>query len=99
MEPLFVRVQGEVDVWWLFQWGELFDKNKLRAVAVSSPESLLGFHEHSWMFLGLPVRDGCDMGTGDETGLPRQTNTALHSRPCVQLLGMTQEAQGFIESC
>ena len=25
-------------MWWLFQWGELFDKNKLRAVAVSSPE-------------------------------------------------------------
>lgn len=86
-------------MWWLFQWGELFDKNKLRAVAVSSSESLLGFHAHSWMFLGLPVRDCCDMGAGDETGLTRHTNTALHSRPCVQLVGMTQEAQGFIESC
>lgn len=91
--------QSEVYVWWLFQWGELFDKNKLQAVAVSSSESLLGFHAHSWMFLGLPVRDCCDMGTGDETGLPQHTNTAPHSRPCVQLVEMTQEAQGFIESC
>lgn len=79
-----------------FSGVELFDKNKLQAVAVSSSESLLGFHPHSWMFLGLPVRDGCDMGTGDETGLPRHTNTALHSRPCVQLVGMTQEAQGLL---
>lgn len=88
-----------MNVCWLFQWGEQFDKNKLPAVAVSSSESLFGFHAHSWMFLGLPVRDGCDTGTRDETGLPRHTNTALHSRPCVQLVGMTQEAQGFIESC
>lgn len=36
--------QSEVDVWWLFQWAELFDKNKLQAAAVSSSESLLGFH-------------------------------------------------------
>lgn len=91
--------QREVSAWWLFQWGELFDKNKLRAVVVSSSESLLGFQAHSWMFLHLPVRDCCDMGTGDETGLTRHTNTALHSRPCVQLVGMTQDAQGFIESC
>lgn len=91
--------KSEVGVGWLFQWGEPFDKNKLQAVVVSSSESLLGFHEHSWMFLGLPVQDCCDMGTGDETGLLQHTNTALHSRPCVQLVGMTQEAQGFIESC
>lgn len=74
-------------------------KTSCNPVAVSSSESLLGFHVHSWMFLGLPVRDCCDMGTGDETGLLRHTNIALHSRPCVQLVGMTQEAQGFIESC
>lgn len=89
--------QSEVAAWWLFQWGELFDKNKLQPIAVSSSEGLLGFHAHSWMF--LPIRDCCDMGTGDETGLPQHTNTALHSRPCVKLVGMTQEAQGFIESC
>lgn len=86
-------------MWRLFQWGEPFDKNKLPAVEVSSPESLLGFHARSWMFLGLLVQDCCDTVTGDETGLPLHTNTALHSRPCVQLVGMTQEAQGFIESC
>lgn len=51
------------------------------------------------VFRFLPIRDCCDMGTGDETGLPQHTNTALHSRPCIQLVGMTQDAQGFIESC
>lgn len=31
-------LQSEVNVWWLFQCGELFDKNKLRAAAVPSTE-------------------------------------------------------------
>lgn len=44
-------------------------------VDVPSPESLIGFHEHSWIILRLSVRGCCDMGTGDETGLPLQTNS------------------------
>lgn len=88
-------LQSEVNAW-LFQCGELFDKNKLQAAAVSSTEKSPWFsHSHSWMFLGLPKRDGSDKGPGDEAGLHQCTNTALHSRPCVQLVEMTREGSGL----
>lgn len=101
--PSAVRLAHCTRVWVMcgggFSGASCLIKTSCQPFRFSSPESLLGFPERSWMFLGLLVRDCCDTGTGDETDLPLHTNTALHSRPCVQLVGMTQEAQGFIESC